>query len=433
MADTSLTPGTGTLTITGNAVIPVLPPHVEINPSHAAYAFLQKVWAFKEGGGLPRELLGLTPVTVDAGSFVWTQEASGFGITLTTADIIGLGIDLYPTSPDITILIRKRATVAPVSIRCAFGYAGDSAGSAQRCSGVIPSDDNSTIIFDFGGTSSGTSRLLITGQVFNTTLDTFVIRVNASEIRMWRTGTDIGHTTVAPPPSRTNNGTNSQLNNGFGNNAGNPIFVDLFAIYTGALSDAQCAALSLNPLGIFMPMPGTGTLTLTGFAPGRRTDFRLTPGTGTLTLTGGTPSAPVTIPLIPGTGSLNLTGFAPGVSKYLTPGTGSLALTGSAPARNITLPFSPSTGALALTGSVPTLVLTHQALRHTWHVYAPLNAPLNHIWIVVPIGLYAPLHHTWTVHNPMVPLHHIWRVVPNVTVLGDEYIQKPVQEVIKTP
>lgn len=79
--------------------------------------------------------------------------------------------------------------------------------------------------------------------------------------------------------------------------------------------------------------PGTGLLTLTGFAPTILTPRVVLPGTGILTLTGFAPKAVIGIVVKPGVGALTLTGFVPLVLTPVAvlPGVGILVLSGFAP------------------------------------------------------------------------------------------------------
>lgn len=362
---------------------------ISLNTAHPAYPFIQHVWPFKEAIGMPKDLISGAPVTDDAGGFTWTLESSGYGITLTTTDIIGIGTDPFPTAPNITILFRRRKTDATNRFKCAFGYAGDTSGVEYRCTAFMPINDG-RIIFDFGGNTTDVSRLIIADPGWGTTLDTFVIRVNASEIRIWRNGSDLGHTTGGAPPTRLANGTHGQINNGGNDAGGDNQFIDLFAIYSGNdLTDAMCLSLSTNPLAIFAPIADSAALVLTGYPPNVR--------------------API------------------------TPASNALAVTGVTSTVNVTLPAYPAVGTLALTGAAPTVRVTTVNVSHTWNVRAPLNSPLQHVWTVIPTGLIAPLLHLWHVRNPMIGLNHVWRVIPNVAVLGDADVQKPTQQVTKTP
>lgn len=87
-----------------------------------------------------------------------------------------------------------------------------------------------------------------------------------------------------------------------------------------ALSEAPLSALpdaggSTNVTA----SPGTGSLTLTGFAPtvSATQSATASPGTGALVITGYAPSVtvPTSVTVTPGTGALVLTGYAPTVSE----------------------------------------------------------------------------------------------------------------------
>lgn len=401
-----------------------------LNQGNPAYPFLQAIWPFKEGTGTPVELISNTPISVDAGSFTWTLESSGYGITLTVSDVIGLLADLYPTSPDITLLIRRRRTDATPRQEAFNGYAGESSlGTAGRCN-FFGGSDNSSMLFDFGVPSNNVSRLTLSGIALSQVLETFMVRVNTTEIRMWRNGTDIGHTTGGTAANRSNNGTKAQLNKGSGQ-AGDNCFIDLVAVFTGALTDTMCANISADTSTLFLTPPGTGALALTGNSPAL--NMAIQPSTGSLSLTGTTPTFLVTIPANVGAGALALTGLVPVLHLTLTPNVGSMSLTGKSLSLNITLPANIVSGALVLAPTAPTVRATNLNILHFWNVRVALSQPLVHNWTVVATGLSSPLNHTWNVRNPMIGLNHIWRVIPNVAILGDTDVQKPTQQVTKTP
>lgn len=274
-----------------------------LNTVHPAYPYLQKVWPFKEGSGTPAELISGTPVTLESGSLVWALESTGYGLTMDTGDALGLGVDVFPTAPDITILYRRRKTDSTLRQAGHFGTASDGT-STHRCSGVMPTDSG-VLLFDFGGASNNVSRLQVSGQSFDTAIDTYVVRVNASEIRMWRNGTDIGHTTGGAPPTRVNTGAKGTINTGIFS-AGDKQFLDLFAFYTGDLDDATCAALSAAPNDIFVGgMTGETGLTITATAD-LRTGASLSGSTG-LTITA---TANLLAPDLSGSAGLTITAEA---------------------------------------------------------------------------------------------------------------------------
>ena len=238
-------------------------PTPPLNPSSSYYSKLLSIWGFKEGSGFPQELLSNTPTTF-SGSPQWVQELGAYGIQVGSSDSVILGTDsLLSTTPNQTFLIRARLRSGDGSQR--FGT--DSPTAAKLFGGHFPYSDTN-IYFTWGGVTANVSMLVIGGQSFSADpnpatapLDTFVVRVNGSEIRMWRNGTDIGHTTGGAPPTRTNDGSNLRIN-GWQGLTGDDQFIDLCAIFDGTLSDGQCAALSLDPWAELFSMSGSGSIDL---------------------------------------------------------------------------------------------------------------------------------------------------------------------------
>lgn len=115
--------------------------------------------------------------------------------------------------------------------------------------------------------------------------------------------------------------------------------------------------------------PGTGTLTLTGYAPGIIRGTVISPLTGSISIVGYPPSIAQLFNLTPDAGSLALTGYAPSISLIInttiTPGVGSLALTGLAPTLAPTVVVFDS-----FTGTLDTVLSSHTGeVGATWTIF----------------------------------------------------------------
>lgn len=115
--------------------------------------------------------------------------------------------------------------------------------------------------------------------------------------------------------------------------------------------------------------PGAGALTLAGQAPTVLAPITVAPGAGALVLAGQAPSLSVTANVIanPLTGALIFTGLAPTVSvsdnRTVNPGAGALVLAGAAPTIPIPSPtVTPDPGALVLEGLVPEILVSGDTL-----------------------------------------------------------------------
>jgi len=218
-----------------------------LNSSHPAFGAFLEAWLFKEGTGVPASFGGAVPIS-EGGTPSWTLEGSGYGYTLADTDYLQLclDVDFLSSGKSQTFVFRSRLTSgAPGSNR--FGVDG---GSPWLCGGSFP-DADTNIYFNWGTDVANVSRLTVSGESFDTTLDTFVVRVNASEIRMWRNGTDIGHTTGGAPPNKANAFFSFTINH-WQFNTGCPQFVDLMVILNGTPSDSTCASLSADPWDLFV-------------------------------------------------------------------------------------------------------------------------------------------------------------------------------------
>jgi hypothetical protein len=109
--------------------------------------------------------------------------------------------------------------------------------------------------------------------------------------------------------------------------------------------------------------PGTGSLAITGYAPTlvQTTNQAVAPGVGNLTITGYAPIVTRTAnqSISPSVGNITITGHAPTLAQTanqaLAPGTGSLTITGHAPTlvQTANQGVIPGTGSLAITGYAP--------------------------------------------------------------------------------
>lgn len=109
--------------------------------------------------------------------------------------------------------------------------------------------------------------------------------------------------------------------------------------------------------------PGTGSLSLTGYAPSRGSGLRLQGFAPTASVE----SAGGDITKEPGAGSLALTGETPTVlttaNHVVNPDAGSLTLSSDAPEILVSVTVAPDTGSLVLTGIIPDIVWTDNHIR----------------------------------------------------------------------
>lgn len=215
---------------------------ISLNTSHAAYPYIRAAFPFKEGTGDPVDLVASVHATF-GGSPTWTLEGSGYGVTMLAADYIDLGVD-PGTAPDVTVVYRGRKTDGSGGDGARWGVDGATANSLFGA--LLPYSDTNCYL----EWVAGFVNFAVSGESFDTSLDTWVWRVNASEQRVWRNGVLKGFLSGAPGTRTTSVSPNLRINR---NNVfnGTKQFIDLFAVYSGALSDAVCLSLSSSPGDIF--------------------------------------------------------------------------------------------------------------------------------------------------------------------------------------
>jgi hypothetical protein len=164
-----------------------------------------------------------------------------------------------------------------------------------------------------------------------------------------------------------------------------PSELDYAFVDETASPDIYWNILSLGERGTEL-LPGTGVLTLTGYAPTVATPRNGQPRTGVITLTGYAPTVQTNVNVLPDTGVITLVGYEPTVvvteNQNITPDTGVITLTGYEPTIQTPRNVLPDTGIINLTGYEPTVELPVNVQADTGVIsltgYEPtIETPLN--------------------------------------------------------
>lgn len=142
--------------------------------------------------------------------------------------------------------------------------------------------------------------------------------------------------------------------------------------------------------------PGTGAITLTGYAPTVQTPRNVSPGTGAIVIDGYAPTVSVTnnLTVSPGTGVIDITGYAPTVEtpRNVSPGTGEITLEGYAPTVSVTenVSVSPGAGEIVILGYAPTVNIGVVASPGTGAIdlvgYEPTVSVTNNVVVSPGLG-----------------------------------------------
>lgn len=140
--------------------------------------------------------------------------------------------------------------------------------------------------------------------------------------------------------------------------------VSLVIGWNRALSAAEVAQISANPYQLF----ASPAMSFADVAAGG-TDTPVNPGTGAITIAGFAPAVAQTAnqAIVPGAGSVAIAGYAPAIAQTanqaISPDNGAITITGYAPTVEQASPsptIEPSTGALTIVGYAPAVSQTGQ-------------------------------------------------------------------------
>lgn len=238
-----------------------------LDPGGAFYSQVIAAWPLKDGSGNPEEIVSATTGATLSGGASWDLEGSGYGVTTPTQEYIDLGAEWIPAGNSCTFVFRSRLTdgaanpvlsADPNNARFGTNWPAFFPQSGAGLIGpVSPSGGVGDLQALWAATIFG-QLLTVSGQAFDGTLDTFVIRVTNDgmgnvTIDMWRNGSHIGTKTGTAARS---SGANNLKIGAFDVWAGANQFTDLFVILDGTQSDPGCATLSADPWAAMFIFPG---------------------------------------------------------------------------------------------------------------------------------------------------------------------------------
>lgn len=195
---------------------------------------------------------GLNSATANATLVGGTSPKTGFGLQFTGGNAnegILLGSETacaLPTDGKMTVIVHKRKTDATLRNGSFFGIidAGEPGSFAKRCGVTCPFTDG-VVYFDYGGVTSGTTRLSKSGLTFGD--DVWAFSVGARGMEIWQNG--FLRNSNAATPTRTASAGNWYLNDGQAatNVIGDKAVYTFMYMYTRQLSQADIVSISLDP------------------------------------------------------------------------------------------------------------------------------------------------------------------------------------------
>lgn len=188
-------------------------------PSHSLLAAPQEPFELNWESPAAESLAGWWPMMAQGGPLILDlsgtgRHGQGSGITWTDSplgnavrfDAISDWVDFgdaswLPTS-EITIVLWQRKTDTTLRASSAFGVHDIS--DATRCGAHLPYSDG-VIYFDFGGQTSGTTRVTASGLSFDTDWHCWVFTIGSRGMEIWRDGAIVGSNTATPTRSSSTN------------------------------------------------------------------------------------------------------------------------------------------------------------------------------------------------------------------------------------
>lgn len=206
--------------------------------------YLVPAW---EGGGAPVDAVRGTVATV-TGTQTWEQ--AGRGIQLRSGDLAtNNGGWSFPNPVEglptlgMTVVIHKHKL--DVTNRASGGFGVNSATAAHRCGTHLPFSDG-TVYWDFGGTSSGVSRLSASGLTFGD--DFWAFSAGERGMDIWQNG----YQRNSQPGHVARTETGLTFNFGNGNSTGGTQKADnadfaFLAVWDHQLAPSDCEMLTRDP------------------------------------------------------------------------------------------------------------------------------------------------------------------------------------------
>ena len=132
-------------------------------------------------------------------------------------------------------------------------FGAQAAASAERFGAHIPFTDG-TVYFDFGGSTTGTNRVIAAGLTFSQA-DTWVFSTGPAGMQIWQNGILRASNTANPSRTNAGGGNFGLRGNSSGGTSGDSGQWALFGYAPVQWSKDQNAAISANPWQLFAPLP----------------------------------------------------------------------------------------------------------------------------------------------------------------------------------
>jgi hypothetical protein len=329
-ANVSITPDTGTVTITGCVPVVSLTQHVSIQPDAGAI-----------------EIAGIAPTLSEQ----WNIAPGSAALTIVgDAPMLVLSIHASPGSGEISIVgdaptVSQQLLVIP------------EAGTIE-IQGITP------IVSQQGDITPDTGVVTIAGHEPTSMVSLSAapaagaVSITGEAPVVWMAGQagfrsfamfDIGGISGRAPTIITPN-SGAVTIEGHAPSASVDLILQPAA---GAATITGLAPSVLTPQDVQVPV---GAVTIAGSAPEVRLDHFAQPGTCSVTIAGQEPSVTYAGSVSPGFGAITLAGEAPLVLAPFTvqPGAGSLSIAGAAPIVEMAISVTPGAGAITLSGAAPT-------------------------------------------------------------------------------
>lgn len=202
------------------------------------------VLVFWEGGGPPFDLVRRKFATIN-GTPIWSANALGL------AGESEADLEFWDLGDSSLILPTDQITVACI-IEKTDGAARNSStfgpkdASANRCQGHLPFNDGN-YYWDFGGTTSGTSRLVVSSPAVSG-IRRMVLRAGSRGMALWQNGVELGsHTTATPARTATTN----VLKVNAGEDDADRIKFSMIGFFDAQWSDGEVFKWTNDPFGPF--------------------------------------------------------------------------------------------------------------------------------------------------------------------------------------
>lgn len=229
--------------------------HARVDRGSPLAAGLTGLWLLNEGGGTAVVNLanGAAYGSTWTSAVGWATTRRGVGIATTAGgvnapvDLVASDMTVLPTTAATVLLgYRKRDTTYRAT--CAFGLDGNATASTWFDALVPYADGN--VYWDFGGATSGSTRLVVSGLTFGDDLWAFTAGARGMEV--WQNGLLRGSQAAAA--TRAQSGLPLAL--------GQHVTVTadyaewwLFAVWQRQLAPAAIQALAVDPFALLAPAP----------------------------------------------------------------------------------------------------------------------------------------------------------------------------------